>query len=465
MLFKKKKIKTSRSIIPLIWGIIAWVWVFFLWFFIVWAAQKLHFEIFTFDVGKNIEISEFLPSDSSKAQITQEKDKSIHYILLIWKWWWTHDAPDLTDTMILAGINSQSQSITLLSIPRDLWVEYPVWNEKWKINGIYESNLYLGEKIAIKRLQSKITEITGKNIDSYMMVDFQWFIEVVDALWGVEVTLENNFVDYEYPDGNLGYKTFILRKWTWTLDGEVALMYARSRHSTSDFDRSLRQQEILSSIKNKVSNLGYLKDSKKILSLYNIFSEYVETNLKISDMLSLWLELKSWENTKFLSYNLNDTCYSWSPDCQAGGLLYVPLREYFWGASVLLPNIWNSINPSQYQEIQTFSKYIFNSPEVFIQQSKIMIYNGSWIPLLALSLADTLRPYWFTFQNENDLQTLRGEKIFENSVLQYNTNSDVAEVVEILEDFLNIEVRNIDTNELLDSSADIEIILMDEYDS
>ena len=69
------------------------------------------------------------------------------------------------------------------------------------------------------------------------------------------MTLEKNFADYEYPDGNRGYKTFILREGTWVLDGEVALMYARSRHSTSDFDRSLRQQEIISGIKKKAGEL------------------------------------------------------------------------------------------------------------------------------------------------------------------------------------------------------------------
>lgn len=63
------------------------------------------------------------------------------------------------------------------------------------------------------------------------------------------------------------------------LDGEVALMYARSRHSTSDFDRSLRQQAIISGIKKKSAELGYLKDRKKIRELYDIFQEYIVTDL------------------------------------------------------------------------------------------------------------------------------------------------------------------------------------------
>ncbi len=58
----------------------------------------------------------------------------------------------------------------------------------------------------------KVSEITGKDVAYYVNIDFKGFIEVVDALGGVEVTLDHNLVDYEYPDNNLGYRTFILKK-------------------------------------------------------------------------------------------------------------------------------------------------------------------------------------------------------------------------------------------------------------
>jgi anionic cell wall polymer biosynthesis LytR-Cps2A-Psr (LCP) family protein len=64
-------------------------------------------------------------------------------------------------------------------------------------------------------------------------------------------------------------------------------MYARSRHSTSDFDRSLRQQQIISSLREKVSNLGYFKNRKQIVELYDIFTKYVETDLALTDMVKL----------------------------------------------------------------------------------------------------------------------------------------------------------------------------------
>jgi anionic cell wall polymer biosynthesis LytR-Cps2A-Psr (LCP) family protein len=93
------------------------------------------------------------------------------------------------------------------------------------------------------------------------------------------------------------------------------LKYARSRHSTSDFDRSLRQQEILSSLKNKALSLGYFRDSIKIRDLYSAIKKYVETDIDISTLLKLALEFKASQDKELLSFNLNDTCYTGSPIC------------------------------------------------------------------------------------------------------------------------------------------------------
>jgi len=105
----------------------------------------------------------------------------------------------------------------------------------------------------MKVLEEKIEEITGEKIDYYVNLDFEGFIKIVDLVDGVDVSVEENLVDYDYPNGRGGYTTFVLRKGNWTLDGETALKYARSRHSTSDFDRSLRQQQIISALKKKIT--------------------------------------------------------------------------------------------------------------------------------------------------------------------------------------------------------------------
>jgi len=107
----------------------------------------------------------------------------------------------------------------------------------------------------------------------------------------------------------------MLKKGTWTLDGDVALKYARSRHSTSDFDRSLRQQQIISSLKDKVLSLGYLKNSNKIQQLYTAINENIETDMDLTTLIKLAISFKTGANKQILSFNLNDSCFYGSPSC------------------------------------------------------------------------------------------------------------------------------------------------------
>ena len=69
------------------------------------------------------------------------------------------------------------------------------------------------------------------------------------------------------------------------MDGDTALEYARSRHTTSDFDRSERQQIILSSLKEKLIDLGYLTKPSKIKELFVAFGENFQTNLTITPLI------------------------------------------------------------------------------------------------------------------------------------------------------------------------------------
>lgn len=461
--FKKKKLllqkkKTSKT--PYILSIIGVVGICFLGVYVVNAISQLHFKVFDFAAPNTPGAVLDFTNPGSNSQEGQLEEEEIRYILLTWRGWWNHDAPDLTDTIILLGIHPSSETLTLFSIPRDLYVEYPQSGKTGKINRIYETFLSLWKDVAIERLKTKITEITGKEIDHHVNIDFKGFIEIVDILGWVEITLEKNFVDYEYPDGNLGYKTFILRKGTWTLDGEVALMYARSRHSTSDFDRSLRQQEIIWSLREKVSNLWYFKDRKTLLQMYEVFSDYIETDLTLSEMIQLWLMIKSWDSSSTLSFNLNDSCYDGSPICSTWGFLYVPLREYFGGASVLLPNGASSKDLSNYDSLKEYTQMIYENTDMYKDPKNIVIFNATRIPLLAWELAEKLRPYGFSIDREIGTKTLR-EKKFEKSILYYNGIDENDTTLKALSSFIDIEMVEVDLPLYSPTGTHIEIILAD----
>ena len=433
------------------------MWVFFvlcLAFFSVRAIESIDFHAFDQETPEYTYTNSIEVLQNNK----QEKKQDMTYILIVGRWGGEHDAPNLTDTIMLAGINRKKESITLFSIPRDLWIKYPDKKTEGKINRVYEKYADTSTQLAITHLKNKVSQITGKHIDYYASVDFEGFIKVIDILGWVEVTLEKNFVDYQYPDDNLWYKTFILRRWTWTLDGEVALMYARSRHSSSDFDRSLRQQEIISSLKDKIGELGYISDAGKIMSLYNTFTKYVDTDLTLKSLMSLGLEIRSWDDTQTLSFNLNDTCYEWSDICDTGWFLYVPMRTYFSWASVLLPHDADSIYPEVYDEIHNYVDYINTFPEAFLEEKNIHIYNAAGIPWLAGRMWDTIQKYGFSLDPYVSLHTLRSWDGQEN-VIYINTDLKNKEsVAQVLQDITGISPSFV-LSPTQKHNAEIEIIL------
>lgn len=243
-----------------------------------------------------------------------------------------HDGTDLTDTIILASVNRRSGTVSMLSIPRDLYVEIPAGRttSRGKINEVYFRALKNSTpEEAMRALEEKVTEITGEPIDRYLNIDFAGFRKFVDVLGGIEVDVPEDIVDYEYPDNNWGYQTFRIKKGFQQLDGSTALKYVRSRHSTSDFDRSARQQLVLKAIKDKLFSLDALTSPSKLSSLYSAVTSHIKTDVSFDEILELAVFAKNLENSKILSFNLNDGCFQSASFCNVGGFLYTPAREQF----------------------------------------------------------------------------------------------------------------------------------------
>ncbi len=453
MWFKKaslNKPEHSTKIIPAILTIIA--------LFIVWAIGIVTYA-FVWDFNFS------LPSFMNITWWTWSSLQGKTNILVIWRWWGNHDAPNLTDSIILASIDHSSNIISMLSIPRDLYVEYPSgW--KGKINEIYRKYLEtykMSDKEAAWKLWDKITEITWEKVDYYVNLDFQGFKKMIDLVWWVDVTLEQNLVDTEYPtDNETWYTTFILKKWTWTIDGETALKYSRSRHSTSDFDRSLRQQQIISSLKSKLISEWYLSSPSKIKELYDIMIQYVKTDLDISTIIQL--AKQSREENKIISFNLNNSCYYGSASCERWGFLYTPERALFWWASVLIPNSSDNRSISNYTDIQAFSNIIFNYRKIFEEDMKINVFNGTKQWNVAKSFAWELTKYGFNIPPKQSIGNTNG-KVYEKSTIYYSsTGSEIPTTVNALQLFLNAELQKTESPVYSsDPSTKIEVILWNAY--
>lgn len=278
-----------------------------------------------------------------------------------------HDGSDLTDTMILASIDHSKNLVPMLSIPRDFYVDVEEIGGGVRINGVYElGKKKYGTEEGIELVEKAIEEITGVDIHYHVLIDFSGFKEIVDSLDGVEVYVDEAIYDPYYPlDGTIQYQTFSLPAGLQKLDGDTALKYARSRKTTSDFDRSKRQQKLLFAIKDKAMSKNILLNPGRIKDLYYSVDASIETNFSIRNIIELAKMSQHFDKEDLITRVMTDDPTS------CGGFLYVPMRDFFGGAYVLVP-IGNN-----YDFIHQYVDLIFHYPEITRENLKFQVLNGT----------------------------------------------------------------------------------------
>lgn len=186
----------------------------------------------------------------------------------------------LTDTIIVLSYDKASKKTSMVSIPRDLYVRI-YGAEKDKINSAYEIGAL--RKNGLGFAKKLFSRITGVYMDNAVVVDFSSFKNIIDDLGGIDIDLSQPFAEKQ----QWGYE-FSLPAGLNRIDGQTALYYVRSRFSSSDFDRSERQQKVILAIKDKVSELNLLSDPIKTLSILNTIRKNIDTDLGIWDANSLF---------------------------------------------------------------------------------------------------------------------------------------------------------------------------------
>jgi len=201
--------------------------------------------------------------------------------------WLAGEGAPRTDTMMLLTVNPIDRTAGILSIPRDLWVNIPGFNYA-RINTAYS----LGEGSKLPGggpglAMQTVEELLGVPIDYYAQVDFSAFIRFIDEIGGIKIVIEKKMkVD------TIGGRTKLLRPGSQTLNGELALAYARARNTEGgDFDRAFRQQEVIMAIRNRILKADMLPTLlSKAPVLYQEISAGVRTNLSLDQAIKLaWL--------------------------------------------------------------------------------------------------------------------------------------------------------------------------------
>jgi LCP family protein required for cell wall assembly len=218
----------------------------------------------------------------------------------------------LTDTMILVRVDTRTKQSAFISLPRDTqdlpiprdWPAYAAFGGvyPYKANTIYSyaaqyySHLFPGEKKnkGFNALKEMLGELYGLDIDYFVAVDLRSFREVINDLGGVIVDVQQPVYDFHYPaDDGSGHIKLYIPPGIQYMQGQEALAYARARHVTSDFDRSARQQRVITSVRDQL-DLSALLAPGVIRELLGTFRSSVKTDIppsKIPKLISLAQEV------------------------------------------------------------------------------------------------------------------------------------------------------------------------------
>lgn len=259
--------------------------------------------------------------------IALKKENANINILLLGTGGGEHEGPNLTDAIIFASIDQVKNKVTLVSIPRDLWIT----DLNARINTAYSNAKVKRKDGGILLANAVVKKVVNHTIDYTVRIDFDGFLQIVDILEGIDIEVQSAFDDYKYPiagkeNDSCGYsdediKAFIATssaeidiqekffcrykhlyfdKGVTHMDGQTALEFVRSRHAQgsdgTDFSRSKRQEQVIKGVMDKVFSINFFLNPAKVLNVYNALRGNIDTNIKeeeIDDFVKLAVKVRT----------------------------------------------------------------------------------------------------------------------------------------------------------------------------
>jgi LCP family protein required for cell wall assembly len=198
-----------------------------------------------------------------------------------------------SDTLILVHLDPLNKWASMLSIPRDSVANIPNLGSA-KINAAYSygfnnAGAIYGDGTAPDAAGAALAAETverflGVKVDFTAQVDFHGFEALVDTVGGVMVDVTTPLLDAEYPTEDYGVERIYIPEGLQVMNGHTALVYARSRHASTDFDRSRRQQMVLRALLEQVRARGLLENVGTLPEWAAVLEQNVRTTLPIADL-------------------------------------------------------------------------------------------------------------------------------------------------------------------------------------
>ncbi len=213
-----------------------------------------------------------------------------------------HDGAYLTDSMMVMSLIPSSHHTTLISVPRDLWVQVPGASGSEKINAVYENasnNVTNANPVAGgDAAAQEVSSITGLDIKYWLTINFAGFKEFIDSIGGVDVYVPDSFSAHypanDDPSINAGWINVHFTKGMMHMNGATAIEYARARYvydnpaESTDFARSARQQIIM---KAALAKLKSISTWPSMYSALSALEKTMYTNLSLADLAQFALKM------------------------------------------------------------------------------------------------------------------------------------------------------------------------------
>jgi LCP family protein required for cell wall assembly len=352
------------------------------------------------------------------------------------------DSPTRTDSMFVVSIDPYSKTAGVFSIPRDLWVEIPDGQGgyfKQRINVAYEYGpirKYPGGGPGLA--EATVEHNFGIKIDHYVVLDFADFMEVVDAVGGIDVEVQDYIVDPSYcvTAYCTDREVITFEPGLEHMDGDRALAYARIRYGSSDLQRIERQQQVIRAAVDTALSADLLMPNRAV-SIYNKFRDAVDTDVSVFKVPGLALLAKDIPPE-------NITTISLAPAVQ----------DAWVGDAQVLVADWD--------QVEALKQEIFFDGRLRSEGAFVEVQNGTGAPDLAASAADYLASRGLA---ETDVTVSdASDGLYHQETLIYDLAGKTY-TAEKLAEWLSLpdsQIREVATDEITPvatSSADIVVVL------
>ena len=281
-------------------------------------------------------------------------------------------APARTDTMFVLTIDPQTKTAGILGIPRDLWVDIPNKDDEGyfqeRVNAAFvlgEVNHYDGggSSLAVKTVEHTL----GININYYVVIDFEGFKEVIDALGGIDVDVPTYLRDDLYSESELpgDYNPQEFEPGVQHMDGSRALAYSRIRRGSSDLDRIQRQQRVIFAVMDKALSLNVL-DINNALDLWKKYRDTIDTDINDTQLPGFAALAAKIPPERIVALSLGPATVPYTTPQGAAVLVAAP------------------------EGIQQIVEALFSDQEILSEGAMVEVQNGTGEPGLASRVVDYL---------------------------------------------------------------------------